>query len=481
MEEVVRLYAVQSDLTFIWRQQGLEHDGKGVHERQQRLAEVAQAMNANNRRQARLVDGCVFCRTEYNLTMRLTHLALYLVCLCLPNFADDALLQRPDVKKALELIESSHEQTLTSQVTIAEIPAPTFHESERAKYMAAEFRRVGLKNVEIDKQGNVLGWRDGEVQDVFVLAAHLDIAFAPGVNTKVRKEAVRWYGPGVADDSRGLADLLTIADAMNHAGIRTHRTILFVANVGEEGNGDLNRVRYLFKESPFRNRLRAFISIDDANPRIGTRGTGVKRYLVTLRGPGGHSYGAFGRPSSIHAAARIIDHIADWEVPNVPKTTFNVGRISGGTSVNAIAEECSFEVDLRSDDTGILDKIELRLLEVVRLGTDEENKARAASKMAIKAETKLIGNRPAGATAESNPLVEAARWAVTVMGYKPAFVTGSSDANLPISLGIPAITMPRGGYGENQHSLNEWWEPANAWKGPQAVLLAVLDFDSRQR
>jgi len=413
--------------------------------------------------------------------MRFTHLVVSLVCLCLPNFADDALLQRPDVKKALELIESSHEQTLTSQVTIAEIPAPTFHESERAKYMAAEFRRVGLKNVEIDKQGNVLGWRDGEVQDTFVLAAHLDIAFAPGVNTKVRKDGARWYGPGLADDSRGLAELLTIADAMNHAGISTHETILFVANVGEEANGDLRGVRYLFKESSFRNRIRAFISIDGPNPWIATGGTGVKRYLVTLHGPGGHSFLGFGRPSSIHAAARIIDHMADWEVPKVPKTTFNVGRISGGSSVNAIAEECSFEVDLRSEDSGILDKMEMRLMEAVRLGTEEEIKARAESKMGLKAETKLIGNRPAGNTAESSPLVQAARWAVTTMGYKPAFVTASTDANLPMSLGIPAVTMPRGGYGENQHSLNEWWEPANAWKGPQAVLLAVLDFDSRQR
>jgi acetylornithine deacetylase/succinyl-diaminopimelate desuccinylase-like protein len=414
--------------------------------------------------------------------MRLTHLAASLVCVCLPNFADDGLLQRPDVKKALALIESSHEQTLATQVTIAEIPAPTFHESERAKYMSAEFRRLGLKNVEIDKQGNVLGWRNGEVQDTFVLAAHLDIAFAPGVNTRVRKDGARWYGPGLADDSRGLADLLAIAEAMNHAGISTYQTILFVANVGEEGNGDLNGVRYLFKESPYRNYLRAFISIDGPNPgQIVTGGTGVKRYLVTLHGPGGHSYSAFGRPSSIHAAARIIDHIADWEVPKVPKTTFNVGRVNGGTSVNAIAEECSFEVDLRSENPGMLDKIELKLLEAIRLGTEEENKARAESKMSLKAETKLIGDRPAGTTAESSPLVQAARWAVTATGYKPALVFSSTDANLPISLGIPAVTMARGGSWQNQHSLNEWYEPANAWKGPQSVLLAILDFDSRQR
>jgi tripeptide aminopeptidase len=403
-----------------------------------------------------------------------------LIYLSLPALSDDALIERPDVKKALDFIERSHQKTLASQVTIAEIPAPTFHESERAKYMAGEFRRVGLKNVEIDKQGNVLGWREGAVQDTFVLAAHLDIAFAPGVDTKVRKEGDRWHGPGLSDDSRGLADLLTIAEAMNQSGIKTHQTVLFVANVGEEGNGDLNGVRYLFKESPYRTRLREFISIDGTgSTRIVNRGTGVKRYLVTLHGPGGHSYGNFGRPNAIHTAGRIIDHLADMEVPVKPKTTFNVGRINGGTSVNAIAEECSFEVDLRSEDPGALDRIEMRLLEAVRRGTEEENKARAASKSTVKAETKLIGNRPAGTTPDAAPLVQAAQTAIAAMGEKPELTTSSTDANLPISLGIPAITLGGGGVGGNAHSLNEYFETASAWKGPQTVLLTILQFDSR--
>src|SRR6516164_1776971 len=187
---------------------------------------------------------------------RWTALFLSLGCISVVAFADDVLLQRADVKKALAFIEASHQKTLDLQVMIAEIPAPTFQESERAKFMAGEFRKVGLKNVEIDKQGNVLGWRDGVVQDTLVLAAHLDIAFEPGVNTKVRKDDARWYGPGLADDSRGLADLLVIAEAMNEAGIKTHQTILFVADVGEEGNSDLNGVRYLFGESPYHARLR---------------------------------------------------------------------------------------------------------------------------------------------------------------------------------------------------------------------------------
>jgi len=412
--------------------------------------------------------------------MRLKRLVWSLVCVSLPGFSGDSLLQRADVQQALAFIKDSHERTLASQVTIAEIPAPTFHEGERAKHMAAEFQKLGLKKVETDKQGNVLGWRDGEVQDTLVLAAHLDIAFAPGVDTRVRKEGPRWYGPGLSDDSRGLASLLIIAEAMNQAGIRSRQTILFVANVGEEGNGDLNGVRYLFQKSPYRDRLREFISIDGNDPgRIVNAGTGVKRYLVTLHGPGGHSYGDFGRPSPIHAAGRIIDRIAALEVPKRPKTTFNVGRISGGTSVNAIAETCSFEVDLRSEDPGTLDTIEVKLLEAVRLGTEEENKARAVSRTSLAAETKLIGNRPAGTTPATDPLVQAALWAAAATGHKPELQFSSTDSNLPISLGIPAVTLGGGGHGGNHHSLGEFFEPAGAWKGPQTVLLTILDFDSR--
>jgi acetylornithine deacetylase/succinyl-diaminopimelate desuccinylase-like protein len=300
------------------------------------------------------------------------------------------------------------------------------------------------------------------------------------VNTKVRKEGARWHGPGLSDDSRGLAALLVMVEALNHAGIKTHQTILFAANVGEEGLGDLNGVRYLFKESPYRGRLREFISIDGTNPaRIVNGGTGVKRYLVTLRGPGGHSYGNFGRPSPIHAAGRIIDKLADMAVPKKPKTTFNVGRIGGGTAVNAIAEECWFEVDLRSEDPGVLDKIEVKLFEAIRLGVEDENKARAESKVSLKAETKLVSNRPAGQTPASSPLVQAAQWAAIATGHTPELTFSSTDSNIPISLGIPAVTMGGGGLSDNAHSLAEWYQPANAWKGPQTVLLTILEFDSK--
>lgn len=402
-------------------------------------------------------------------------LLLFLPCFAL--FAQDALLQRPDVRKALAYLEAHHEEHTARQVKIAEIPAPTFHEAERARFLEQEFRRVGLENVEIDKQGNVLGWRPGKSPNTLAVAAHLDISFAPGVNVTVRKEGKRWFGPGLGDDSRGLAALLAIVEALNHASIQTEKTLLFVANVGEEGLGDLNGIRYLFGQSPHKSKLDSFISIDGTSPaRIVNGGTSVKRYSVSLRGPGGHSYGNFGRPSAVHAAALIVAKLAVLPVPAKPKTTYNVGKITGGTTINAIAEEATLEVDLRSEDPGELDKLELKFLESVRLGVAEENEMRKASGTAIKEEHKIVSYRPGGQTPPDNPIVRAAIWASKATGHTPALGFSSTDSNLPISLGIPAVTLGGGGRGNNAHSLDEWFEPENAWKGPQMVLLTILAF-----
>lgn len=386
--------------------------------------------------------------------------------------------ERADVRKALDYIRANDAAHFARQITIAEIAAPTFHEGERAKFLEKEFRRLGLKNVEIDKQGNVLGWRPGKNPKALVIAAHLDISFAPGVNVKVRKEGNRYYGPGLSDDSRGLTALLAIVEALNHARIETNRTLLFVANVGEEGLGDLNGVKYLFQQSPHKDRLDSFISIDGVSPaRITNGGTGVKRYRVTITGPGGHSYGNFGRPNAIHAAGRIVNRLSSLEVPRSPKTTFNVGKIEGGTAINAIAETCTLEIDLRSESPGELDRLELKLLEAVREGVAEENQFRATSGKSLKAEPKLVGLRPAGETPADSPLVKAAEWASRTTGHRPARGFGSTDANLPISLKIPALTLGGGGRADNHHSLDEWYEPVDAWKGPQTVLLTIIAFD----
>ncbi|MCC6536336.1 MAG: M20/M25/M40 family metallo-hydrolase [Bryobacterales bacterium] len=391
------------------------------------------------------------------------------------------LLASAEVTRALAYLEANHAAHLDKQVQITEIPAPTFHEAERARFMAQEFRRVGLEKVEIDKQGNVLGWRAGASPDTLVVAAHLDISFEPGVKTKVRKEGNRWFAPGIGDDSRGLACQLALIEAMNHAGLKTKRTLLFVANVGEEGLGDLNGVKYLFKESPHRGRLQAFISIDGTSPdRVVNGGTGVKRYRITARGPGGHSWGNFGRPSATQALGRMIARLATMEVPAEPRTTYNVGRIGGGTAVNAIAEEAWMEVDLRSEAPAELDRIELKLMEAMRMGAEEENKLREASGRKVTTDAKLVGNRPAGQTKADDPLVRAALDAARATGHaSPKLVFSSTDANLPISLGIPAITVGGGGRGENAHSLDEWFDSREAWKGPQTVLLLILNYDGQ--
>ncbi|MEZ5402336.1 MAG: M20/M25/M40 family metallo-hydrolase [Bryobacteraceae bacterium] len=403
---------------------------------------------------------------------------MFLLVLLAPLLAF-AQAQSPAVGRALSHIQARHEATLDFQVRVAEIPAPTFHESERAKFMADAFRRIGLKDVEIDAKGNVLGWRPGRRRDALLLAAHLDISFAPGVDTRVRKEGGRWHGPGLADDSRGLAALVAIAEALDHAGIETEHTIAFVANVGEEGLGDLGGVRYLFGEGPHKSRFKAFISIDGTNPgRIVNGGTGVKRYRVTARGPGGHSYGNFGRPSPIHALGRVVAALSAFEVPREPRTTYNVGRMGGGTAVNAIAEEAWIEVDLRSEGPSELDRLEVRFLESVRVAVEAENAQRKGSGKSIDAETKLVSNRPAGTTPESAALVKAALAASKATGHAPSLVFSSTDSNIPISLGIPAVTLGGGGRSDNAHSLEEWFEPAGAWKGPQTVLLTILHWDA---
>jgi acetylornithine deacetylase/succinyl-diaminopimelate desuccinylase-like protein len=223
-----------------------------------------------------------------------------LLIAAIPVSAHDALLQQPGVRKALAFLEANHERHVARQVQIAEIAAPTFHEAERGRYMAGEFRRLGLSDVETDAQGNVLGWRRGDSPDTLVIAAQLDIAFAPGVDVNVRKEGARWHGPGLGDDSRGLAALLAIAEALNEGALKTRRTLLFAANVGEEGLGDLAGVKYLFQKSPHKDKLKSFISIDGTDPsRITNGGTGVKRYRVTLRGPGGHSCRISAVPASM--------------------------------------------------------------------------------------------------------------------------------------------------------------------------------------
>src|SRR5947209_13083271 len=276
--------------------------------------------------------------------------------------AQNPLTAQPDVKSAMDYIEQHQQAHLDKQVQIAEIPAPGFHEEQRAAALVKEFERVGLTGVETDPMGNDLGWHKGHSPKALVIAAHLDTVFPAGTDVKVKRKDGRLNGPGLVDDTRGLAAILALAEALKHAGIQTEHTLLFVADVGEEGLGSLRGIRYLFHEGKYRDRLEAFISIDSTSGnQITASEMGSRRYKITVKGPGGHSYLNFGRVNPIHAMGRIIAKFAEIDVPANPKTTYNVGRIGGGTSVNSIPFECWMEVDMRSSDEGELDKLEHKL------------------------------------------------------------------------------------------------------------------------
>ncbi len=379
----------------------------------------------------------------------------------------------PKVKQALEKIKATEADTINEQIKICEIPAPTFQEAKRGEWFKQRFTELGLKNVRVDKVGNVLGERPGKGNvPVLVLAAHLDTVFPEGTDVRVKREGSILKGPGIGDDCRGLAVILAVLREMNEAKIETDGTIIFVANVGEEGLGDLRGVRHLFNEE-LKGRATHFISVDGVGLDITNTAVGVVRYRATFRGPGGHSYGAFGLPSPIHAMGRAIEKISRFEVPKQPKTTFNVGKIEGGTSVNSIAHTAWMEVDMRSESAADLDKLEAKFKQAIQASLDEENQARP-NKTPITVELKVVSQRPAGVQSADSPIVKIALVAGASLGIKPGLHSASTDSNIPISLKVPAITIDGGGEGKGAHSLDEFFDTTNSHLGPQWALLIAL-------
>jgi len=379
----------------------------------------------------------------------------------------------PKIKQALEHLKATEPETINEQIRACEIPAPTFQEAKRGEWFKQRFMELGLKNVRVDKVGNVLGERLGKGNGpVLVLAAHLDTVFPEGTDVRVKREGLILKGPGIGDDCRGLAVILAVARAMNEAKIETDGTIIFVANVGEEGLGDLRGVRHLFNEE-LKGRATHFISVDGVGLDITNTAVGVVRYRATFRGPGGHSYGAFGLPSPIHAMGRAIEKISGFEVPKQPKTTFNVGKLEGGTSVNSIAHTAWMEVDMRSESAAELDQLEARFKQTIQAAVDEENRVRP-NKTPITVELKVVSQRPAGLQSPNSPIVITALTAASSLGIKPRLHSGSTDSNIPISLKIPAITIDGGGDGKGAHSLDEFFDITNSHLGPQWALLIAL-------
>lgn len=387
----------------------------------------------------------------------------------------DDLIKNPKIKKAFEFIKQIEPETIEEQIKITEIPAPTFEEQKRGEYFKQRFGELGLKNVRVDAVGNVIGERmgtGGKNAPTLVLAAHLDTVFAMDTELKTVREGNVIKIPGIGDDSRGLTLLLAIAKTLEKHKIETVGNIIFVANVGEEGLGDLKGVRHLFNEE-LKGKITHFISIDGTGLGITTGAVGSKRYRVTFSGPGGHSYGAFGMANPIHAIGRLIAKISEFQTPIEPKTTFSVGMIRGGTSVNSIARDASFDIDMRSPDPYELDKLDKLFKLNAEVALKEENN-RWNDKGKLKLDIKLIGDRPTGTQPQDSPIIQIAASANKFMNIKNDFGFSSTDANMPISIGVPAITIDGGGIGKGAHSLDEQWDSKDSHLGSQRALLIVL-------
>jgi acetylornithine deacetylase/succinyl-diaminopimelate desuccinylase-like protein len=333
--------------------------------------------------------------------------------------------------------------------------------------------------VRIDAEGNVIGERPGTGPGpTVVLSGHLDTVFPEGTDVKVKRDStaagLRLTAPGIADDCRGLAVILSVARALDAAKVATTGRILFVATVGEEGPGNLRGVRRIFG-GPMRDSIDYFISVDGAGQSVTSRAVGSARYKVTFTGPGGHSYGAFGMPNPAHAMGRAIARVADIQVPTSPKATFNVGIVSGGQTVNSIPAEVSMEVDLRSESQAELTRLDRLLHAAVDSAVADEKARWPRSSVPLAAKFTEIGIRPAAAQTDSAPIVRTALAAGRALGFSPRSAASSTDANIAMSLGLPAITLDGGGREQGSHSLSEYYEDTDrGWLGPQWAMLVAL-------
>lgn len=387
-----------------------------------------------------------------------------------------SLLSSPAVGRAFSFFDKNAEAITDEQTQICSIPAPPFGERERAELLAEKFSTLGLTEIEIDEEGNCLGLIEGTSQSpLLVVSAHLDTVFAAGTDFTVVRSGNRLLAPGIADDGCGLAALIALARSIQAEKIRPEGSILFVGTVGEEGEGNLRGVRHLLTRGRWASKVEAFLSFDGPGvDRITNRALGSRRYRVEITGPGGHSWGDFGLPNPVHALSRAVARLAGYPLPREPRTTFNVGRIEGGTSVNAIPEKAAMDVDLRSGADAELRRLDSFFRRAVKQAADEENATRRPGDPLLEIKVDLIGERPSGETPADSPLVELALEATKLLGIEPRLDQSSTDSNLPISLGIPAITLGAGGTSGSSHTLAEWFDPTNRDLGLKRALLVIL-------
>lgn len=400
-----------------------------------------------------------------------------------PTAADKtvaAVRATPGFKAALANLDAGHDRIVAETIRLTEIPAPPFKEEARAKAYMAMLKEAGLADVEMDAEGNVMGLRRGTGPagaPLVVLAAHLDTVFPEGTNVKVRREGTKLFAPGVGDDTHSLAVLLGYVRALDAGRVRTKKDILFVGNVGEEGPGDLRGVRYIFGKGKYKDRIAAFFSMDGTSAeRVTSGAVGSRRYRVTFKGPGGHSYGAFGLVNPMAAMGTTVVELNKVRTPAQPKTTYMTSVVGGGTSVNSIPDAIWLEVDMRSESADELAKLDQRFLAIVKSAVEQENAARSTRAGRISADVKQIGDRPTGATIPDSEIVLTTAAAVRAAGYLPILGASSTDSNVPISLGVPAVTIGSGGEGGRAHAVDEWIDVAKpeSLKGMAVGLSAVL-------
>ena len=386
-----------------------------------------------------------------------------------------ALLANDRIRAARAHIERTDEVTLARQAALSAIPAPTGAEAARGRRVAEMFGDAGLDDVTIDAVGNVRGWcgKRETGNDCVVLSAHLDTVFGPELDVSVSRRGLRLEGPGIADNARGLAALVTVGEALTRARVHTERPILFAATVGEEGSGDLRGVRHLLGPTDRPTvRPSAFIALDGAGiERIVHRALGARRYRVTYAGPGGHSWAACGVANPANAVGRAVALIAQLPTHNAPRTTHAVVRIGGGTSLNSIPQTAWFEIDLRSEDPRALQRIDDAVHATVTAALHEENRQRVPGTAPLAMDVRRVGDRPSGLTPRSHPLVQTAVAATRAMGHEHQLACASTDANIPIALGVPAVALGAGGRAGDAHLPTEWYEND---KGALGIVRALL-------
>src|SRR5467141_3684423 len=393
------------------------------------------------------------------------------------DHAVSRLLAHERIRAARHHIERTDEVTLARQAALSTIPAPTGAEGRRAARVAELFREIGLSDVSIDHAGNVHGWlgKNGDKSAApVVLAAHLDTVFGAEVDVAVERRGQRLEGPGISDNARGLAALVAVAEAMVAARVPVARPILFAATVGEEGSGDLRGVKHLLngKRETGNGHPIAFIALDGAGlDRVIHRALGSKRYHVTFRGPGGHSWAAFGVANPANAVGRAAALLADVPTPSAPRTTCAVVRLGGGTGLNSIPQEAWLDLDLRSEDPKALAQLDVTVRAALARATDDENRRRAPATPPLGIEIQLLGDRPSGVTPRTHPLVQAAIAANRALGRDAELASASTDANVPIALGIPAIALGAGGKAGDAHLATEWYENV---EGALGIIRALL-------